>query len=70
LKWVGWIASVFALTGQILMIFKNPWAFVAWSLGEGLLLIVSYKRKQWGEVMFFTVYVVTNLIALYVWSGE
>jgi hypothetical protein len=68
IKYIGWVATCFGLSGQILMIFESPLAFVTWSVAEGLLLLLALKRKSWGEVSFFTVYVITNLIALAVWT--
>jgi hypothetical protein len=64
---MGWIAAIFALAGQIAIIFKSPVAFLFWTVGEGLLLMLSVRRKRWGETTFFTLYVITNLIALLVW---
>jgi hypothetical protein len=65
---LSWVATGFALSGQICMIFKNPLSFILWSIGEGILLYSSLKRKEYGEVSFFTLYIVTNIIALVAWS--
>jgi hypothetical protein len=63
----GWIASIFALAGQITIIFKNPTAFLLWTVGEGILLFLALRRKSWGEVVFFTLYVLTNIVAYLKW---
>jgi hypothetical protein len=64
---LGWLAAILALAGQVAMIFKSPLAFILWTLGEGLMLSFAIKRKKYGEVTFFSLYIITNCVALLVW---
>jgi len=68
--YLGWFAFLCAVTGQVLIIYKRPSAFIAWTIGESILGILAFLRGDYSEFAFFTAYVFFNIVGWVKWQKE
>ena len=68
MKWARWTLTGLGIIGACLNSFKMGLCFWFWTAGNVGWIIVNLRRRQLPEALLFTVYLVTSVIGLFVWS--
>ena len=70
LKQWEWIASSVSIMGTILNAFLRIEGFYFWIFGNTIWIYVGCKRKMYGVVMMFSVYLIISFVGIYYWWGK
>lgn len=68
LKILGWIAVVFCITANILVV-KKINAYLLWFVGTGILLVLAVLDHNWSQCMLFGIYEVINFWGFLSWRN-
>ncbi len=62
-----WIATFLSITGAILNAFLIKEGFYLWGISNIFWVILGFKKKMYGMVLTFSVYLIINIIGLIYW---
>lgn len=65
----GWIATIFCLLGNLLVVRKKN-GFLIWSIGTGIMLVLAIMRKDWSQTVLFAIYEGINLFGFISWKKD
>jgi hypothetical protein len=65
---LDWIAFAVCVTSNIAVIQHIPLAFLAWTMGNCILIYLAVRDKNWARMGLFVVYSIINLYGLWEWT--
>ena len=69
MRYVHWIATVFAIAGTFLVALRLPvHGFVLWVLSNPLWIWWALDRKDWKTALVFTVYEISAIVGIINWT--
>ena len=67
LKRLSWVAAVFSLVGTIFAAYKIIWCWPIYIIGNFFWIYWSFKKKEWAQLVLWSVFQIANCFAWYQW---
>jgi len=67
---IGWILSGLSITGAIFCIFKSPWAWIIWLVGNTGWFLIKIIEHDYAQATMWVIYQGVCLVGLYRWQKE
>jgi len=68
LKNIGWIATIFSLIGVFLNAYQIIWCWLIWIIANSIWIFWAVKKKEWAQVLLWTIFIFANLYGWYMWT--
>lgn len=67
-KYLEFVAMVISVIGQLLMVFKNEWAFVLWIGSNFVWIYLCLKDHRYFMTTTFIIYSIIDIVSIYAWT--
>jgi nicotinamide riboside transporter PnuC len=67
---IGWFGFLFSMCGQLLIIYKNRYAFIIWNIGNVIWLYLAIKNNDLAQVFMFIIYIIINVVTFIKWKNK
>jgi len=65
---IGWIAATMSIAGTLLNAYMVIWCWLIWIISNFIWIWWAVKKKEWSQVVLWSIFIISNFYGWYQWS--
>lgn len=68
MKTLPWIGALISIIGLLLNASKSIWCWPVWTAGNLIWMYMAWHKKDWPQLVLWSVFTIFNLYGWYQWA--